>query len=382
MVNLVTLTGSRGAGSPPEYTNRTHGLSVSTLALGGLGAEGLRLYAPVPVRLGVASIVNPNEIHPVITADAITNSLRYASGRGNKIDIINLSLTASRAISSLDLQIQEKGYGKLIVAAAGNDGKEIGREIDAYPAAWGGAIRGATADTDAHRRGMVLTVGAHNGAGHWAKFSNYGQSVDILAPGCMIPTYTLKTNRSGDPIGIQTTEVSGTSFAAPVVSFVAALLASQPRATPGWVKLRIQISGDFRFNLSDRVFSSSILNPAKAYGGKFDIVEKMKQPNNNNGDQFRMGYLQETSSMKDNELPCNFSRIRFGDIRKIARSTDNDATLVFHMTNPHDPATLKREFCQREFGKTLDLKFTDIETEETTNIPIVELKEFISRDAH
>ncbi|MCZ8191276.1 MAG: PatA/PatG family cyanobactin maturation protease [Microcystis sp. LE19-338.1B] len=88
----------------------------------------------------------------------------------------------------------------LIVAAAGNDGCECLQVPAALPA--------------------VLAVGAVNARGHPLDFSNWGetyQSQGILAPG---------ENILGAKPGGGTVQLSGTSFAAPIVAGVAALLLS------------------------------------------------------------------------------------------------------------------------------------------------------------
>jgi len=88
----------------------------------------------------------------------------------------------------------------LIVAAAGNDGCECLQVPAALPA--------------------VLAVGAVDARGHPLDFSNWGetyQSQGILAPG---------ENILGAKPGGGTIQMSGTSFAAPIVAGVAALLLS------------------------------------------------------------------------------------------------------------------------------------------------------------
>lgn len=122
--------------------------------------------------------------------------------------IINISAgqfsQSGRAVASLVNAVREcRRRGSLIVAAAGNNGCECLHVPGALPS--------------------VLVVGAMNAAGEPQPFSNWGRSYrshGILAPGVDI---------AGAVPGGGTTRQSGTSFATPIVSGVAALLFSLQR---------------------------------------------------------------------------------------------------------------------------------------------------------
>lgn len=102
--------------------------------------------------------------------------------------------------------------GVLMVASAGNDNIDL----PDYS-----VLRPAT------RTPRTLTVGALNDDGTKAGFSNYGSSVQLWAPGVNIPV--VPTNM---PTSLAGSLVSGTSFSAPLVVGVAAMMrAANPSLT-------------------------------------------------------------------------------------------------------------------------------------------------------
>ena len=110
--------------------------------------------------------------------------------------------------------------GTVVVVAAGNDA------ID--------ALTTTPANCDG-----VITVAASNRYGQKASFSNYGEVVDIAAPGMSIKsTMNAGDTRVGSPIYALK---SGTSMAAPYVAGVVALMLSDdPSLTPADVEDRIK----------------------------------------------------------------------------------------------------------------------------------------------
>ncbi|MCF2539686.1 type VII secretion-associated serine protease mycosin [Streptomyces sp. FB2] len=129
----------------------------------------------------------------------MSQAIRAAVAAG--ADVINISSDTANKEDNLGLRQAVAfavGKGALIVAAAGNDGAD-GKFADTYPAAYDG----------------VLAVGASDRNDERAFFSQSGDFVDVAAPGVgMVSTV---------PGGGQCT-ADGTSFAAPYVAGVAALL--------------------------------------------------------------------------------------------------------------------------------------------------------------
>lgn len=111
-------------------------------------------------------------------------------------DIINISIQIKESSPELEEAINYAwNSGAIIVAAAGNNGSQSA----VYPAAYEN----------------VIAVSATNENGGLAPLSNYGEWVDIAAPG-----YQIYSALPGNEYGYET----GTSFAAGYVSGIAALL--------------------------------------------------------------------------------------------------------------------------------------------------------------
>lgn len=149
----------------------------------------------------------------------IIRGIDYAVAEG--ADIINLSLAGSASSAMLDAVENAYANGVLVVAAAGNNGSS--RPV--YPAC-------------AERNGvnMVLGVGATNDKGEPASFSNWGDCVDVSAPGDDILSSTP---------GSRYREMSGTSMSAPLAAGIAGLyLAQHPNASPSEIISRLQSSLD------------------------------------------------------------------------------------------------------------------------------------------
>ena len=144
----------------------------------------------------------------------------YAATNG--ADIINASWHSiggdGTGLQVLDLATD---MGALVVAAANNDDRNAD-DLAYYPAS--------------HPR--VLSVGAtERDSRRKAGFSNYGKGVDVFAPGVDIITTA--------PEGEYTHDIFGTSFAAPLVSGVAALVKTRyPDISPDALREQIRLSSE------------------------------------------------------------------------------------------------------------------------------------------
>lgn len=154
--------------------------------------------------LGVSGVTWANPILPVKVLDstgsgshsAIASGILYAADHGARI--INLSLGGTSNSQTLQDAVNYAwNKGAVVLAAAGNNGNNV----PCYPAACQN----------------VVAVAATNSADGRPSWSNYGSYVDVAAPGENIVT-TSAPNSYGS--------WNGTSFACPVASGVAALMAS------------------------------------------------------------------------------------------------------------------------------------------------------------
>ncbi len=153
--------------------------------------------------VGGSGLAPSAKVLPVRSLDAsgsgywsdVANGIVYAVNQG--AGVINLSLGGHSGNSSLQAAIDyATSNGRVVVAAAGNDGTSV----PTYPAAYPG----------------VIGVAASTQSDAVAGFSNSGSAVDVTAPGVGI----LSTVPGGYA------SMSGTSMAAPFVSATAALLRS------------------------------------------------------------------------------------------------------------------------------------------------------------
>jgi serine protease len=172
--------------------------------------------------VGMASIGYSVKILPVKISDDANGNLTggldglfYATRSG--VDVINMSWGLYDDVATLKSLIQQAAVqGIVLVAAAGNDGDQVLFYPAAYP--------------------DVISVGATDQNDAKASFSNYGSTIDVMAPGVGIySTLPEGNNTYGNK--------SGTSMAAPMVSGLVALVKSHfPGMSATQVQQRIENS--------------------------------------------------------------------------------------------------------------------------------------------
>lgn len=133
--------------------------------------------------------------------------------------VVNLSLgmdIGTTAYNVLDEAVEDAvNKGVIFVSAAGNDGRD------------------AATYSPAHVDG-VITVGSHDAENEFSDFSNYGSTVDILAPGENIVSLS---HIVAEVQSFESILASGTSYATPhVTGAVARYLGDNPYASAAEVK--------------------------------------------------------------------------------------------------------------------------------------------------
>lgn len=182
---------------PNTSDGNGHGTHVAGIAAAatnnGVGIAGMAPFASIiPIR----SLDNYGNG----LLSSVANGIVYAANNG--AHVVNLSLGSPTNDSFLQAAVQYAwDRGAVVIAAAGNDNTST----PFYPAYLPG----------------VVAVASTNSSDVKSAFSNYGTWVDVAAPGDQIlSTY----------VGTSYAYLSGTSMAAPHVSGLAALLASQGRS--------------------------------------------------------------------------------------------------------------------------------------------------------
>ncbi|GAA1991876.1 hypothetical protein GCM10009817_37520 [Terrabacter lapilli] len=218
-----------------------HGSMVSGIIAAGTGNG-----------TGIAGVAWNAKVMPVKVLDSngygddsdVVEGISWAVSHGAKI--INLSLGGDADSPVLhDAVSNAVANGAVVVVAAGNSGDDVPE----YPAAYPEAVAVAATDT----------------SGALTDFSTFGPWVDVAAPGFGILSTTIADASGNENYAYG----DGTSFAAPIVSGVVALMRSQtPSLTPAQVLQRLRSTArDAGPRGSDPYYGAGIVDATDAVGG-------------------------------------------------------------------------------------------------------------------
>ncbi|WP_329336781.1 type VII secretion-associated serine protease mycosin [Streptomyces sp. NBC_01352] len=191
------------------------------------------------------------------TTETLAEAIRYAITAG--AGVINISQDTSNAVkpsSDLELAINEALSQKIVVvASAGNDG--LGGNVkETYPASYKGVLAVASSDRNNER----------------ASFSQSGEFVGVAAPGVDMISTVPKGGHCSD---------SGTSFSAPYVAGVAALIkAKHPTWTAQQIVAQIEQTAERTIAGHDRLVGWGVVDPVRALT---EDNEPLESPNPQEG---------------------------------------------------------------------------------------------------
>lgn len=219
LVGRVTARDLTGSGLQDCANNGTtagHGTEVAAIIAASI-QSGKPFEGVAPAARILSVKVQSSETEAGGSA-ILAEGIKYAVQRGAQV--INVSITTANTPdlrAAVDLALRRN---VVIVAAGGNDTPETGVG-PFYPASYPG----------------VLSVGAVDSSGALGQFSDLRSHVDVTAPGVDVT--------SAAPGGYAQDDLSGTSFAAPFVSGVAALVRARfPGMSARQVVARIEATAD------------------------------------------------------------------------------------------------------------------------------------------
>ncbi|MGQ4488064.1 type VII secretion-associated serine protease mycosin [Streptomyces sp. SAS_281] len=228
--------GGDGTGDTVGHGTRVAGI-IAARPRAGTGFVGLAPGATViPVR--------QNDARGHGTDASLAAAIRHAVAR--HAHVVNISQETVRPQtpgSALGRAVADAvRRDVVVVASAGNNGARPTR-TPAYPAAFDGVLAVAASGRDNER----------------APFSRPGSFVDVAAPGVDIVSTAPGRGHCAD---------SGTSYAAPYVSAVAALMrAKYPRWTAAQIAARIEQTAERSVNGRDDFVGWGVVDPVRALSG-------------------------------------------------------------------------------------------------------------------
>ncbi|WP_286259969.1 type VII secretion-associated serine protease mycosin [Streptomyces graminofaciens] len=242
---------AKGKAADPTNDRVGHGTKVAGIIAArphkGTGFVGLAPNATIiPIR--------QNDAENSGDSDSMAAAITYAVDQD--ADVINISQDTTKplsATSKLATAVRNALAAKVVVvASAGNDGLD-GEVKNTYPASFPGVLAVASSDRNNER----------------APFSQAGESVDVAAPGVDIVSTVPDDGQCTD---------NGTSFSAPFVAGVAALLKEKHKDwTPAQIVTQIEQTAERSVNGRDNFVGWGVVDPVRAVQ-ESDIADPPSSP--------------------------------------------------------------------------------------------------------
>jgi subtilisin family serine protease len=245
----------------------------------GVAGEGrfINILAPAQRNMNILAIKISDTMTPPTALAALT-AILYASGNNGAARIINIAWHLLDTHFLLRLSIiaaTQAPQGCLVVIAAGNYGSNNSL-IPTLPASWG--------------LPETISVMASDRDDYKCWFSNYGNLVDLAAPGMGVKSTGIYYVNPRYP------ESSGTSAASAHISAAAALLLSIDQWTPDQIRTHLNESADKPQVLWGTCISNGRLNLRRAVCGPFQIVAPAGGVPLQGGTQFNVQWTLEYDS--------------------------------------------------------------------------------------
>ncbi|WLQ40286.1 type VII secretion-associated serine protease mycosin [Streptomyces laculatispora] len=230
-----------GGGTDGTVDQVGHGTKVAGIIAarprGGTGFVGL---APEATIIPIRQNDEKNSGKDTTMAAAIDHAIAKGA------EVINISQDTTRPLTEDSVlgRAVARAVGRdiVVVASAGNDGMD-GRPKRTYPAAFDGVLAVAASDRNNER----------------APFSQAGRFVGVAAPGVDIVSTVPGNGQCTD---------NGTSFSAPYVTGVAALMrAKYPAWTAAQIVARIEQTAERSVNGHDDFVGWGVADPVRALSG-------------------------------------------------------------------------------------------------------------------
>ncbi|MDF0603667.1 S8 family serine peptidase [Psychromarinibacter sp. C21-152] len=188
-------------------TNPNHGTAVAAL-IAGTDPDGVLTGFAAGADLYAVTAFGRERRGPASDVEGISAALDWLMGQG--VRLVNMSFAGPQNAALDDILRLVAGRGVIMVAAAGNDGQDYA----AYPAGAPG----------------VIAVTAVDAAGRRYTAANTGPHIEFAAPG--VDLYVAKRNGGS--------YASGTSYAAPIVTALAARLMRRGAGSTDAIRARLR----------------------------------------------------------------------------------------------------------------------------------------------